>query len=651
MAVVEMKKVFVVSLADYKERMVQQLQKMGILQIVDLKEKLNDPEWAAILQEDHLSEAITSLDSKLSEMKFAIDYLGRYDQRKKSFLETFTGSKVLMGQEEFKNNAERMDKADELYRQCKAFDEKLNELRNEEANCRGLIERLTPWRDLSIPLAEVRDTQYTRILMGTVENNFMAPLREELAADSPTSYLRIVSDDKYLSHIFLIYHPDESPETALRNANFSRVAFPELTETPAESIRRLEEKIAKIEEETNAIEKQGADMLVHRSILLAIHDSLAAEREQKAVVRNFARTDRTFVIEGWAKAEDIESLRQALQEITEAVAVDVREPEEGEQPPVSLQNSRLVEPFEAVTELYALPTPGGYDPTPAMAPFFLIFFGMMLGDVGYGVALSALAFLALKRIRMAGLGKKLFELLVLGGISAALFGVVTGSWFGDLIPVKPIWFSPGDDPLKMLALSMAIGFIQIVIVGLGLNFHLLAKQGQLMDAVWDVASWMVLLIGIVLFAVGGALNPTVAAAGKYMAIAGALAVVLMTSRSQRNPLKRIGAGLYALYGVSGYFGDIFSYSRLLALGLATGVVASVFNTMAYMLGDAGVIGKILMVIFLIGTHAFNLIINVLGAYVHSSRLQYVEFFGKFYQSGGKKFSPFKMTTKYVELNN
>lgn len=649
MAVVEMKKVFVVSLSDYKERMVQQLQKMGILQIVDLKEKLSDPEWAAILQEDHLSEEISALDVKLSELKFAVDFLARYDQRKKSFLETFTGSKVVMNRDDFKAKAGRMDKAGELYRQCKALDEKLNELRNEEASCRSLIEQLTPWSELSVPLSEIKDTQHTRVLMGTVENDYLASLRDELAEISPTLYLQIVSADKHLSYAFLIYRPDDAPEAALRNANFSRVVFPELSRTPLESIQMLQKKIEKIAEDVKDVERQAMAMLSERPILFAIHDALAAEREQKSVVRNFARTERTFVIEGWVKAKDIESLSQAMHEITEAVAVDVREPEEGEAAPVALQNNPLVEPFEAVTELYALPVSGGYDPTPAMAPFFFIFFGAMLGDAGYGIVLSLLAWFAMKKIRMAGLGKKLFQLLFISGIASFLFGVLTGSYFGDLIKIKPIWFSPSDDPMRMILVSLAIGVVQVIYVGLGLKFYLEIKQGNTIEALCDVGSWIVFLTGIFLYYGGGILGPAVQTVGRVLLWAGMLTILLMTARGERNPLKRIGAGLYALYGISSYLGDVLSYSRLLALGLASAVIASVFNTMGGLLSSSGAVGTVLAVIFLIGAHAFNLIINVLGAYVHSSRLQYVEFFGKFYDSGGKKFSPFKVSTKYIEL--
>jgi len=649
MAVVEMKKVFVVSLTDYKERMVQQLQKMGILQIVDLKEKLSDPEWAAILQEDHLSEEIGTLDVRLSELKFAIDFLGRYDERKKSFLETFTGSKVVMNRDDFKSNAKRRDKAEELYRKCKALDEKLNQLKNEEASCRGLIEQLTPWSDLSVPLSEIKETKHTRVLMGTVEKDYLAALQDEFAKDSPTSYLQVVSTDKHFAYVFLICRQEDFPEAALRNANFSRVNFPELTHPPQESIQRLQKKIAKSAEDAEAVRQQAAALLSERSILLAIYDALAAEREQKSVVRNFARTDRTFVIEGWIKAKDVERLCQAMQQITEAVAVDVREPEEGEAAPVALQNNPLIEPFEAVTELYALPVSGGYDPTPVMAPFFFTFFGFMLGDAGYGLVLSFLAWFAMKKIRMAGLGKKLFQLLFLSGIASFIFGVITGSYFGDLIKVKPIWFSPSEDPMRMIMVALAIGVVQVIYVGLGLKFYLEMKRGNAIGAFCDTASWIAFLTGIFLYAGGGMIGPGVQTVGKVLLWAGLLTILLMTARGQRNPIKRIGAGLYALYGISSYLGDILSYSRLLALGLASAVIASVFNTMGGLIGSAGPVGMVLMVIFLIGTHTFNLVINVLGSYVHSSRLQYVEFFGKFYDSGGKKFSPFKVSTKYIDL--
>ncbi len=653
MALVPMKKVFVLSLTDYKDELVRQLQKMGILQIVDLRERLQEPEWAELLREDHLSDEISQLDIKLSELKFIIDFVGRYEGRKKSFIESFTGSKVPMTREVFRENAKQVQVANEVYQRCRELEDGINTRHNEISQLQSVSESLKPWLALDASLADIKETAHTNTVLGVIESNYFPKVKEEILEIAPDTFIHVVSDVKKMTYLLITYHKasEEGIATALRNHSFSRVLFSDLHNTPYECLRNIAAKEEKLQREADELIQLVLDLISKRDIVMSVFEQVSAERDQLLAVKNFARTDRTFAIEGWVKQKDLDRLIHAVKQISEESVVDVRDPEVDEEAPVVLINHRLIRPFEAVTELYALPISGGFDPTPFLAPFFFLFFGMMLGDVGYGIGLCLLTFVLMKKIKMAGLGKKLFELLFLGGVASILVGLLTGSFFGDLFPIKPLWFSPTIDPMRMIGVALGFGVFQVIYVGLGLKMYLLIKKKRYMEAIFDVGSWLALFTGSFVFfgAPMIGLPAWLATVGQVLMYTGLLSIIFMTARGQRNPLKRIGSGLYALYGISGYLGDVLSYSRLLALGLASAVIAQVFNTMGYMVRGTSVIGLVIMVVFLAGAHTFNLLINVLGSFVHASRLQFVEFFGKFYESGGKKFQPFDVSTKYVDI--
>ncbi|NLX71520.1 MAG: V-type ATP synthase subunit I, partial [Clostridiales bacterium] len=312
--------------------------------------------------------------------------------------------------------------------------------------------------------------------------------------------------------------------------------------------------------------------------------------------------------------------------------------------PVLLSNAKLVEPFEVITELYSLPDPRGLDPNLYMAPFFFVFFGMMLSDAGYGIITSLLAGYALYKFKLAGTGKKFAAMLFLCGISTVIWGAIFGGWFGDLITLKPLWINPLDNPLSVLILSFVMGVVQIY-AGIILNAYKNIRAGHVADALMDQGLWLVLLTGLLMF-----VKPELTSVGKYMAALGAIGLILTQGRAQKSIIKKFTSGVLSLYDITGYLSDVLSYSRLLALGLTTGVIATVINTMAKTVAG-NIIGYIVMALIIVGGHVFNLAINVLGAYVHSSRLQYIEFFSKFYDSGGRAFDPLRVKTTYVDLED
>jgi len=520
----------------------------------------------------------------------------------------------------------------------------LTHLRNEETRHHNLLQGLAPWAGFSLPLGQIENTVRLRMQLCTVPADELPSLQKSLGETSPDHYLEVVSADRELAYLFLIFLSEEAKQVqeSLKEAGAAEVSFPGISETASQAISALKEKLAYIQQERAEQVKKVEELLVYRPHLMAFFDFLEGERAKKEVVSNFARTEASFLLEGWIPAALVSNLERALAEKLETAILVARDPEPEEKVPVLLQNSGAADAFEVVTRLYSTPSQREIDPTPLMAPFFFIFFGICLSDAGYGVILSLLSLLISRKLKLGGMGKQLIKLLFLGGISSFVFGVLMGSWFGDLLKLRALWFNPLDDPMRMLIVCFILGFIQIFF-GMGVRAYQNIKAGRTLDALFDQGFWYIFLIGLVSLA-----SPQFGAAGKWLAIGGALGLVLTQGRSQKGVFKKFFGGLLSLYNVTGYLSDVLSYSRLLALGLATGVIAAAINTMGGLLAR-GIVGVIVMVIVLIGGHFFNLIISALGSYVHTSRLQYIEFFGKFFEGGGRAFRPFCKTTKFVEI--
>ena len=337
-----------------------------------------------------------------------------------------------------------------------------------------------------------------------------------------------------------------------------------------------------------------------------------------------------------------------------------RDPEEGETVPVLMHNSSMAYPFEAITEMYSLPDYRGVDPTKYFALFYAMFFGIMLSDAGYGIVMAVACFIILKKFSLEGMTYKMIKMFFLCGLSTVFWGALFGGWFGDFfqvaakvifnkeITIEPIWFNPIEDPTRMLIWSLVFGVIHLFL-GMGIHAAMLIKRGRWKDAVFDVFSWYMVILGGVMWLAGGSISAALVKPGMYITLAGATILILTGGRNKKG-IGKITGGLSSLYSITSYVSDILSYSRLLALGLATGVIASVVNTMGSLAGG-GIWGTIVLLIVFVAGHSFNMAINALGAFVHSSRLQYIEFFGKFYEDGGEEFEPLKKNTKYVRLMN
>ncbi len=512
---------------------------------------------------------------------------------------------------------------------------------------------LAPWRALSLPL-EVSGTENVGIYMGVCPFNVdIADFEAKLAKKVPEGLLTIVHADKAQYYLWLMVHKCcESPiEGLLSGIGFSPVNFKGMTGTAADNYDQLMLGIQQVRDQIKGIQAGFEGFLVFKEQIEMCLDGLNLRRTREELRTRILCTSRTLYVAGWLPFDGVPQATKVFSAL--ACAYEFSEPAPDEEPPVAFKNTKIVAPFGIISALYGTPKYRSViDPTPFMAPFFFVFFGMMMSDAAYGIIMTLLALWVLRQQKKKNFIRQLFTLVFFCGLSTILWGAMFGSWFGDFIPVAtkmftgtayaipPIWFDPLKKPMDMLVFSFSLGALQ-VLVGLGLSGWRSIKQGHWLDAVFDVGFWYLILFGLVM----GLLKIPY---GLEMAAFGAVAVILTAGRREKNRLKGLINGVLSLYGVTGYLADVLSYSRLLALGLASGVIASVVNQIS-VIGGKSIVGVIsLVLIFTIG-HLFNLAINLVGAYVHASRLQYVEFFSKFFESGGVPFRPLMAVTRYVTV--
>jgi V/A-type H+-transporting ATPase subunit I len=653
MAIVKMNKITLVGLEGCKEQVIDTLMKMGTVEIADVK--ASEEELEKLVFKDGDEASVARLEDEISRVKSAIDYLSKYDTRKKRLFE----GKRHVTPESYNEIISSKDLLWDVVEQIDKYDGRLTQLRNEENRLVNMIATLRPWQALDIPL-EISSTKSTVLLLGVVPSiTDTNKLSEEISRQAEECCFWVVSSDSDQKYLFIIYHKEleELVGGILKQYGFTRISFKELEGTPEENIRRAENRIKEINKERAENEKRIAGLAGEKQKLEVFHDYLTIIRDRKNAFGSLIRTEKAFMLEGWVPEEISENVIKAL-EIHGDCLVDIRKPEKDEEFPILLKNNSFVKPFEIITELYSLPDPKGIDPSMFLAPFFFIFFGMMVSDAGYGLLMAIATGIILYKLKPKGMAYKLIKLMFFGGISTLIWGALFGGWFGNIVEavtsgkytIPPIWFNPLDDPMKLLLWSFIFGGVHIF-VGMGLNGYLLIKEGKTRDAIFDVGFWYIFLVGLIIFGLGstkGKSGVLLANIGKYMAIAGAVLLILTQGRNQKSIIKKLTSGILSLYNVTGFMSDVLSYSRLLALGLATGVIAAVINTMGTLFGlNAGGI-IVLIIVFTIGT-IFNILINALGAFVHASRLQYVEFFGKFYEGGGKAFQPLKINTKYTKI--
>lgn len=524
---------------------------------------------------------------------------------------------------------------------------RLGEIESERTKNGALRATLAPWLTVDAPLGGADGA--LAVFFGTAGLNVTDDVLKALA-DSLGGLLtwQQASSDRSLRYLLVMCHGSvkERALSALRDLGFSTVSFRGMTGTAKENDKALAENLAALEKERQEIEQRIAGLGGKREALLEASDRAAIALRREEAKSRLVGTDKVFLLEGWLPADRCAALEKALEPFT--CAIETREPTEDEYPqvPVQLKNNKLTRPLNMVTEMYSLPAYGTLDPNPLMAPFFILFYGIMMADMGYGLLMMIASVIISKKYRPKGTSGELFSLLGLCGISTFIMGALTGGFFGDFLTqlvaivspgtvfALPKLFDPLDDLTMILIGSMALGMVQIV-TGMAISLIEKCKRKKFLDAFFEEITWWTVFIGIALLALGKG------AAVLYVGCA----LVLLGPIVQGKGWGKLTGVFGSLYNhVTGYFGDILSYTRLMALMLAGSVIAQVFNMLAAMPGNV-----IAFIIISMLGNAMNFGLNLLGCYVHDLRLQCLEFFNKFYVDGGKPFRPMTLDTEYVDL--
>lgn len=524
---------------------------------------------------------------------------------------------------------------------------RLGEIESERTKNEALRATLAPWLTVDAPLGGADGA--LAVFFGTAGLNVTDDALKALA-DSLDGLLtwQQASSDRSLRYLLVMCHGSvkERALSALRDLGFSTVSFRGMTGTAKENDKALAENLAALEKERQEIEQRIAGLGGKREALLEASDRAAIALRREEAKSRLVGTDKVFLLEGWLPADRCAALEKALEPFT--CAIETREPTEDEYPqvPVQLKNNKLTRPLNMVTEMYSLPAYGTLDPNPLMAPFFILFYGIMMADMGYGLLMMIASVIISKKYRPKGTSGELFSLLGLCGISTFIMGALTGGFFGDFLTqlvaivspgtvfALPKIFDPLDDLTMILIGSMALGMVQIV-TGMAISLIEKCKRKKFLDAFFEEITWWIVFIGIALLALGKG------AAVLYVGCA----LVLLGPIVQGKGWGKLTGVFGSVYNhVTGYFGDILSYTRLMALMLAGSVIAQVFNMLAAMPGNV-----IAFIIISMLGNAMNFGLNLLGCYVHDLRLQCLEFFNKFYVDGGKPFRPMTLDTEYVDL--
>ena len=524
---------------------------------------------------------------------------------------------------------------------------RLGEIESERTKNEALRATLAPWLTVDAPLGGADGA--LAVFFGTAGLNVTDDALKALA-DSLDGLLtwQQASSDRSLRYLLVMCHGSvkERALSALRDLGFSTVSFRGMTGTAKENDKALAENLAALEKERQEIEQRIAGLGGKREALLEASDRAAIALRREEAKSRLVGTDKVFLLEGWLPANRCAEIEKTLKPFT--CAIETREPTEDEYPqvPVQLKNNKLTRPLNMVTEMYSLPAYGTLDPNPLMAPFFILFYGIMMADMGYGLLMMIASVIISKKYRPKGTSGELFSLLGLCGISTFIMGALTGGFFGDFLTqlvaivspgtvfTLPKLFDPLDDLTMILIGSMALGMVQIV-TGMAISLIEKCKRKKFLDAFFEEITWWIVFIGIALLALGKG------AAVLYVGCA----LVLLGPIVQGKGWGKLTGVFGSLYNhVTGYFGDILSYTRLMALMLAGSVIAQVFNMLAAMPGNV-----IAFIIISMLGNAMNFGLNLLGCYVHDLRLQCLEFFNKFYVDGGKPFRPMTLDTEYVDL--
>ncbi len=656
-----MKKIEVIGHLDCKDAVLRTLQTLGVVEVEDITHMIDGCEGedgdlslasTQIFRADD-SNRLAAIEDKISVVRSSLQFIERLSPRKKSLMEQFTGYQVPLTQSQLDEYISDTDALNTLIARVAELERQLGSLEGQESDLAQALEQMMPWASLEIPVESLCGTRHTTVLVGVADGEHLHELLDQVEeACEGTAVVTVVSQSRQTARLVVVVHRDHEDDvlSVLRSHGFSNQSFPFNRGLVSEFVEKTRDELGRVRAQIDEVKREVRALDGEKSRLWAVLDAYEIERDRFLVTERLVRTKKVFALLGWSKADECNKIEKALAEIDDALVVTIKDPAEGDDPPVVLVNNRLTRPFEVILDLYSLPKADEIDPTAAVSFFFALFFAMAVADFGYGVVLALTSYVLLRKVRMSDLGRKTFELLFISGVAAAAFGLITGGFFGASLGYSLI--SPTEDPIAFIALSLGLGIVHLY-AGMIIEFYDNVRRGQVMAGLFDQGLWLLLLTSLIVLGLQSqtSINIPLGEYAGWVAAASAVGLVLTQGRHQSNLLLRLGSGLASLYDISGYFSDVLSYTRLLGLGMASGVIATVINLVASMFWSTPVIGPVVTIVIMVFGHVFNLFIGVIGGYVHVSRLQYIEFFGKFFEGGGRAFSPLKAKSRYVYVTD
>jgi len=519
------------------------------------------------------------------------------------------------------------------------------------------MEMLKPWAALETPVEQIGQLRTTVCLAGLVNSHQFEAVAEQLVEVGAAIEQVGIAGNRFASVVVCLKSNLGEVQKVLRAAEFEPVNFEPMVGTVSQLIRQHYEQLDQARRRLNELRRQAVSLAEHLLKLQILYDHFANVLSKERARGSAPATQCTLLLEGWVKKKDYGRVEQIVSQFDAATVTEIA-PADDEEIPVEIENPAAIRPFEVITRLYGMPKYFNIDPTVFLTPFFALFFGLCLTDAGYGLVIIALMAFFIKK--MQG-DKKLVWMLGVCAAATVLAGVLTGGWFGDAIqkfipalaPVraKLMWFDPMEDPMMFFKLSLALGYIQIM-TGLVIAFiHNLVRRDYV-AAVFDQLTWLVMLNSVVLFLAGkaGVLPAALADVFGPLALVPAAAILLFSHR-EGSWAGRLGMGFYNVFSTIFYMGDVLSYLRLMALGMVTAGLAMAINVITEIAGRIPFVGIIAALLVFVGGHLFNMAINALGAFVHTLRLQYVEFFPKFLIGGGRQFEPLAKQYRHIYIHS
>ena len=657
MAIVKMSKFDLAVFAEQRAKVLKKLQKFKEVSFVDIELHDENGELSKDAVEGVTkyvnNEELTHIDERLYQLSNAISLIKKYDERKTRLRD------VIHGNENYT--------FDELAKKVLSYDWKkvsleLNKIGTQYSQIKSEISKkymrydeIDLWERLDVNPKELKNLKKVNTFLGTVPIKLKGSFIDGISELDKTYYeeLKIVKDEVYYLVISSI---DESEKQKLaevfRNSSFT-VENLDIDAVPQDYKNELQKEISELKKEKRRLKAQIKTYSEDLTDLQAVYEYMQNKKLRIVESEKLAQTENTILIKGWIPTEKVSEFEKVVKDeagdnyyltFTDADRDDATVP-------IKLKNGKVASTFENLTGMYAYPRYNEIDPTPLFTPFYILFFGMMGADVGYGLVLLLATMFVLKVVNLSSQMRKSIKFFFYLSFSVIFWGLLYGSYFGATIPGMWRLVDPASQYNDLLIGSIVFGVVHIF-VGLAIKAYMLIRDGKSLEAVYDVLFWYMALIGGMLFLIFKLMNlsAVVANVSMWVMIAGMAGIVLTGGREAKGVGAKLGGGLYSLYGISSYVGDFVSYSRLMALGLSGGFIASAINMIAGMIGRNW-FGMIFIPVILIVGHLFNMFLSFLGAYVHTSRLMYVEYFGKFYEGGGKPFKDFRTENKYINLDD